>query len=113
MKQLITYALLGLLPATAALAAESVAAPEKAAICSACHGPNGAKPIAPTYPVLAGQYDNYLERALHDYKSGARKNPIMGAQAAGLSDAEIKALANYFSLQDSPLYTPTVHSGTK
>lgn len=113
MKQLITIALLGLLPATAALAAETAAAPEKAAVCAACHGPNGAKPIAPNYPVLAGQYDNYLERALHDYKSGARKNPIMGAQAAGLSDADIKALAHYFSQQQGSLYTPTVHTATK
>lgn len=113
MKQLITIALLGLMPATAALAAEQAAAPEKAAVCTACHGPNGAKPIAPTYPVLAGQYDSYIERALHEYKSGDRKNPIMAAQAATLSDAEIKALAHYFSLQEGPLYTPTIDKPAK
>jgi cytochrome c553 len=32
----------------------------------------------------------------------------MGAQAASLSEDDIKALANYFAAQDSPLYTPSV-----
>jgi cytochrome c553 len=102
----LSAALLGLAPAGAALA--QGATPEKAAVCAACHGERGAKPIAPNYPVLAGQYANYLERALHEYKSGDRKNPIMGAQAASLSEDDIKALATYFAEQDSPLYTPSV-----
>lgn len=85
-----------------------VAAPEKAALCAACHGAGGAKPILPEYPVLAGQYANYLAHALHEYKDGKRKNPVMNAQAAGLSDAEIKALASYFAAQTGPLYTPMI-----
>src|SRR3546814_62330 len=87
----LSFALLGLAPAGSALAQS--AAPEKAATCTACHGERGAKPIAPTYPVLAGQYMNYLERALLEYKTGDRKNPIMAAQAASLSEDDIKALA--------------------
>lgn len=102
----ILSAMLLALPAGAALA--QTAAPEKAAVCTSCHGERGAKPIAPTYPVLAGQYANYLEHALHEYKGGQRKNPIMAAQAAALSDEDIKALAQYFSTQESPLYTPTI-----
>lgn len=82
---------------------------EKAAACAACHGANGAKPIAPDYPVLAGQYANYLEHALKEYKGGLRKNPIMAGQVAALSDADIKTLAAYFAGQQSPLYTPIVH----
>jgi len=82
---------------------------DKAAACTACHGPNGAKPIAPDYPVLAGQYANYLEHALKEYKGGLRKNPIMAGQVAALTDADIKALAAYFAGQLSPLYTPIVH----
>lgn len=82
---------------------------EKAATCIACHGPNGAKPIAPDYPVLAGQYANYLEHSLKEYKDGTRKNAIMAGQAAALSKEDIKALAAYFSSQVSPLYTPSVH----
>jgi cytochrome c553 len=106
MKRLIALAMLSLAPVGAAFA--QAAAPEKAAVCASCHGEHGAKPIAPTYPVLAGQYANYLEHALHEYKAGTRKNPIMAAQAAALSDDDIKALAHYFSSQESPLYTPTI-----
>ena len=109
MKRFIALAMLSLAPVGAAFA--QAAAPEKAAVCTSCHGERGAKPIAPTYPVLAGQYANYLEHALHEYKAGTRKNPIMAAQAAALSDDDIKALAHYFSMQDSPLYTPSIASG--
>lgn len=62
----------------------------------------------PEYPILAGQYSTYLAHALHEYKAGTRKNPVMGAQAAGLSDPEIEELALYFSTQASPLYTPKI-----
>lgn len=106
----LSFAVLGFAPAGAALAQS--AAPEKAAVCTACHGEHGAKPIAPNYPVLAGQYANYLERALHEYKSGDRKNPIMAAQAASLSEDDIKALAQYFADAQSPLYTPMVGDAT-
>lgn len=89
------------------LAAET-AVPEKAPLCAACHGEAGAKPIMPSYPVLAGQYANYLEHALKEYKSGVRKNPVMSAQAATLSDQEIRALARYYAAQQGPLYTPRI-----
>lgn len=84
------------------------AAPEKAIICAACHGPGGAKPILPEYPVIAGQHANYLAHALHEYKDGKRKNPVMSAQGSTLTDAEIKALALYFSEQPTSLYTPSI-----
>jgi cytochrome c553 len=82
---------------------------DKAAPCAACHGANGAKPILPDAPVLAGQYANYLEQALHQYKGGKRKNPVMSGMAAGLSDADIKTLSAHFATQQSALYTPSVH----
>lgn len=66
-------------------------------VCAACHGADGNTPLAPEYPRLAGQYDDYLYKALRDYKSGARKNAIMGAQAATLSTQEMQDLAAYFS----------------
>ncbi|WP_428310901.1 c-type cytochrome [Hydrocarboniphaga sp.] len=74
-------------------------------VCQSCHGEHGAKPILPEYPVLAGQYANYIEHALKAYKTGERKNAVMKAQAANLSDADITALAQYFAHQPSPLYT--------
>jgi len=105
MKHLLLSILLGL---SATAAAAEVAVPEKAAACAACHGEGGAKPIMPAYPVLAGQYANYLERSLHEYQDGHRKNPIMAAQAAALTKDEIKALAHYFAAQPGPLYTPSI-----
>ena len=53
--------------------------------------PNG------TYPKLAGQYPDYLAKALRDYKSGARKNPIMAGMAAGLTQKDIDDLSEYFA----------------
>lgn len=110
--------LLSLLPAGAALAAEAPHGAEAGKldqllpVCQSCHGEHGAKPILPEYPVLAGQYADYLEHALKDYRSGARKNAVMKAQAANLSDADIEALARYFVQQQSPLYTPSLpHAG--
>lgn len=84
--------------------------PQQAAVCASCHGEAGARPIMPAYPVLAGQYANYLEHALRQYRSGERGNPVMKAQAAALKDQDIKALARYFSEQKGPLYTPTASS---
>jgi cytochrome c553 len=63
--------------------------------------------ITPQYPSLAGQYADYLERALKDYRDGGRKNPIMGGFVADLSDADIKALATYYSDQQPQLNTAT------
>jgi cytochrome c553 len=87
---------------------------DKAQACTACHGASGSKPVAGLgAPILAGQYRNYLEHALHEYKSGARKNPVMGGQAKALSEDDIKALAAYFESQHSPLYTPSVHGAER
>jgi cytochrome c553 len=53
-----------------------------AQVCAACHGPEGNKPSDPTQPILAGQYYDYLVRALTDYKISRRNNPIMKGFAA-------------------------------
>ncbi|TXH04796.1 MAG: cytochrome c [Nevskiaceae bacterium] len=110
MKHQVLIAALALVSASASAA--DVAVPEKATTCFACHGQGGVS-TQPMYPVLAGQYANYLEHALTEYKEGKRKNAIMGGQAAGLSKDEIHALAQYFGAQQGPLYTPSVHGSTK
>lgn len=79
-----------------AYAGDPAAGREKAKACAACHGENGVSQ-APDFPKLAGQYNDYLVRALKDYQSGARKNPIMAAQAANLKPSDIADLAAYFS----------------
>lgn len=77
-------------------------APAKAALCSACHGPSGNKPIMDAYPKIGGQNKAYIVSALKAYKDGGRKGgmaAVMAAQSKSLSDAEIEELANYFSAQ--------------
>jgi cytochrome c553 len=66
-------------------------------VCAACHGKEGNAPIDPSYPILAGQHEDYLMQALSAYKSDHRKNAIMGAQAKLLSKAEIADLAAYYA----------------
>jgi cytochrome c553 len=72
-------------------------------VCAACHGENGDKSLQPDYPILAGQHADYLAKALRDYKSGARKNAIMGAQAQTLSPQDIQDVAAWFASQKSAL----------
>ena len=75
-----------------------------AQVCAACHGPDGNKPSAPDQPVLAGQYYDYLVRALSDYKAGHRTNGIMKGFAGQLSKQDIEDLAAWFSSQTSSLH---------
>jgi cytochrome c553 len=75
-----------------------------AQVCAACHGPDGNKPSDPTQPILAGQYYDYLVRALNDYKIGRRNNPIMKGFAAQLSAQDIQDLAAWFASQKSSLH---------
>ena len=73
-------------------------------VCAACHGADGAKPTTPDQPILAGQYYDYLVKALSDYKSGMRANAIMKAFADPLSKKEIEDLAAWFASQKSSLH---------
>ena len=91
--------------AGAANAADLEAGKKKAAeVCAACHGPDGNKPSAPDQPILAGQHEDYLARALTDYKIGRRNNPIMKGFAGQLSKKEIEDLAAWFASQKSQLH---------
>lgn len=72
------------------------AVPPAAALCVSCHGADGVG-IAPTYPTLAGQHEDYLERALEEYRDGERKNPIMSGFAKTLKESDIRVIAHYFS----------------
>ena len=75
-----------------------------AQVCVACHGADGNKPSTPDQPILGGQHYDYLVRALSDYKTGARANPIMKGFAATLSTQDIEDLAAWFSQQQSTLH---------
>ena len=65
-------------------------------VCAACHNMDGISTIA-DYPKLAGQYQDYMAKALRDYKSGVRKNPIMAGMAAGLTQKDIDDVSAYFA----------------
>jgi cytochrome c553 len=71
-------------------------------VCAACHGVDGNSQL-PDYPKLAGQHRDYLEKVLRDYKSGARKNPIMAGFAGTLSKEDIANLAAWFNSQPAAL----------
>jgi cytochrome c553 len=81
---------------------------QKAASCFACHGADG-NAVDPQYPRLAGQYNLYLQQALHEYKDGQRNNPIMKGMVATLSDQDIEDVAAYFSSLPSKLDTLQGH----
>lgn len=73
----------------------------KAALCTACHGPNG-NSVNPEWPRLAGQSAVYIAEQLKLFRAGVRNNPIMKPLAASLSDQDINDLAVYYEAQ-----TPT------
>jgi cytochrome c553 len=75
--------------------------PPATQVCAGCHGPDGATPVAPENPVLAGQYRDYLLRALQDYKSGKRKNPIMAGIITAVDPKDFPAIAQFYSRQTS------------
>lgn len=83
---------------------DTAAGKTKSAACAACHGTDG-NGIIPIYPRLAGQQEDYLRKALGDYQSGARTNPIMGGMAKPLSPQDITDLASYFASQPKGLVT--------
>lgn len=86
--------------ASFAYAGDPAAGKEKSKVCAACHGETGATPIADN-PKLAGQYYEYLLRALSDYKAGVRKNPVMSGMVAALKKEDMADLAAYFSSQQA------------
>ena len=80
----------------------------KAAVCLACHGPNGNSTNG-EWPNLAGQNAAYVERQLHLQHDGRRTGKVgdaaaamMPAMAVTLSDQDIEDVAAYYAQQ-----TPT------
>lgn len=66
--------------------------------CAACHGMNGVSPV-PSQPNLGGQNIKYLYKQLVDFKTKARRNGIMEAQLAGLTQQDLANLAGYYASQ--------------
>ena len=97
MKRLVALLIAAALSAPALAAGDADTGKQKSQVCAACHGADGNSPTGPDFPRLAGQRQDYLLKALRDYKSGARKNPIMAGQVANLKPEDMADLAAYFS----------------
>ena len=96
-KFLAILAIGAMLGATAAHAADPAAGKQQfEATCAACHGANGIS-VAPIYPNLAGQKEQYLVTQLKAFRDGSRPNAIMAPMAKGLSDTDIANIAVYVS----------------
>lgn len=77
---------------------DATAGQAKAAVCGACHGPDGNSP-APNFPKLAGQGERYLTKQMHDIKDGKRTVLEMTGLLTNLNDQDLADLAAYFASQ--------------
>lgn len=68
----------------------------KVGVCVACHGPDGNGGADPAWPKLAAQSAEYIAKQLADFKSGARKDPIMQGMVAALSPQDMKDIGAYY-----------------
>jgi cytochrome c553 len=98
--RVIVAAFLALSLPAAAASGDAEAGKKKSEPCAVCHGANGVS-VSPDFPNLAGQYEDYLFKALTHYANGKRKNPIMSMQVKNLnlSERDMRDLAAYFSHQ--------------
>jgi cytochrome c553 len=72
-------------------------------VCAACHAADG-NSVAAANPKIAGQFPEYLQKQLGDFKAqagkkAARESAIMTPMAANLSDDDIQSVAAYYSGQ--------------
>ncbi|MGF1644241.1 MAG: c-type cytochrome [Thiotrichales bacterium] len=65
-------------------------------VCAACHGTHG-KSYDEYMPSLAGIDRQQLVQSMRDYRDDRRQSVVMNRVAKGYSDAEIEALADFFS----------------
>jgi cytochrome c553 len=69
-------------------------------MCTGCHGIEGwrtAYPEVYRVPLIGGQHEAYIVKALQEYKSGDRQHPSMRAIAASLTDQDMADLAAFYS----------------
>ena len=71
---------------------------QKAAACTACHGPDG-NSLADMWPKLAGQLPDYLVKQMKDFKAGKRADEQMSPQVANLAEADMPDIAAWFAAQ--------------
>jgi cytochrome c553 len=95
-KQLSWFPMLALLAAIAAPMAAQAGAPNP--LCAGCHSEDG-NSVVPDFPKIAGLDPAYITKQIIDFKKFKRVSEVMGPMASQITDAEIPALAEYFSSQ--------------
>lgn len=91
------------------LPADLQAGRELAAGCAPCHGADGVSDM-PLSPSLAGQPDEFVQWQLVYFRSGVRKDEVMGPIAEALSNEEIRNLGVYYASLPPP--KPTAPTDT-
>jgi len=106
MKSLAALLTASLLSASA-MAADAPAAPKVdlakgaasySAVCVACHAADGNSTV-PLQPVLAQQHPEYLLKQLLEFKSGARKDPVMQGFATILTEQDARNISWWLASQ--------------
>ncbi len=95
---LLTLGVTGAANAAEPVKGDAAAGQAKTAVCGACHNPDG-NSLAPNFPKLAGQGEKYLEKQLHDIKSGKRTVLEMTGMLAAFNDQDMADIAAYFASQ--------------
>lgn len=95
---LLTLGVTGGANAAGTIVGDAAAGQAKAAVCGACHSPDG-NSVAPNFPKLAGQGERYLTKQLHDIKDGKRTVLEMTGLLTNLSDQDLADIAAYFASQ--------------
>jgi len=74
---------------------KAMVAPLRVTQCQGCHGDQGQG--VGTFPALAGMDATHFATQMDNYKTGVRTDGVMNSVAKGLSDEEIKELAEYYA----------------
>ncbi|MEG0967966.1 MAG: c-type cytochrome, partial [Pseudomonas sp.] len=95
---LLTLGVTGAANAAEPIKGDAAAGQAKTAVCGACHNPDG-NSLAPNFPKLAGQGEKYLEKQLHDIKSGKRTVLEMTGMLTAFNEQDLADIAAYFASQ--------------
>lgn len=77
-------------------AGDPVAGETKAALCTACHGPDG-NSVSSEFPKLAGQIPGYIASQLAAYKSGERPNDMMKGLVLTLTEQDMLDIDAFYA----------------
>lgn len=78
---------------------DPVAGKDKSAVCQGCHGEDGNSFVG-TFPKLAGQWSDYIQKQFREFQNGARNDATMTDIAQSVTDfPDLFDIAAYFASQ--------------